>query len=1022
MKIYQNLLSCWHKLEHFSPANLPKGLKEFQGTVPWSTFREPIHKGMRIEHTIYLGVFNSKHVTDFVKQYFKDSSEDFNNREGLIFQASFKVDQRGNYLNDSFGISTLPWALNKLENGELSNNDWGKEFHDNKTELEEYLLSFYFGRPTSYKDLLNIQNYIIKFSGWSAKPETSICYKTEEKRVSKVNLEENRSNAEILNSFYIEDIEKLLRIKKETEFPTSLSNYIQGCLNRAVQRLDLSIDIDEIKKTLIPNKTPNGSWTSDYNLNLMQQYAVNKIQEKLAGNNKGIFSVNGPPGTGKTTLLRDLIAANVVNRAKILNKYHEPYSAFEYLGQFEIPNSTYHPIYYELDEELCNTGTVIASSNNGAVENVSKELPQKKETGEFKETISYFRDVAEQCIDKDNWGLISAVLGNKENRNTLVSQLWFNNEEEVTDLRKFLSKSNLTLIDWEEAKKRFNNKLLEVEEEKSRLNRCRLTYEDYIQSLTEYKKLQIKDKECSDVLNTIVVYINQLKDEVKQSKLHFEDALNQLSIIKNSKPNFFIYLFNKQLRNSYKQEFNRSFNELTNSRNQLNDYQNKYQETNSQYEKLKLEASNIHDDLIAQKRKVNRLSEQVTNDRFYLGHNYANHQFWEEINSPKSQNACPWYSTKLKTLQGELFIEALKLHEVFICVANSKSQRVVSSLSAFFEYLKDNRTRLNQKDAKALWDVFFLVFPVVSTTFASVQTMFRDLSSEDIPWLLIDEAGQAVPQAAAGVIYRSKRVVVVGDPLQIEPVVTISPILTNNLRNFFKFDESTVSSELSVQVMADRANPYGITIDNGNTKIWVGTPLKVHRRCINPMFEIANNIAYAGNMVLATDLSKKPQVSFDSRFIHQKGLVDGRHWVKEHGFIVIDILSSEISKAKTLPNIFVITPFNEVAYQLNKLCYGPLINKFKQFFNGEQEELMDIFNNWINTSIGTVHTFQGKQAEGVILCLGLDESSKGAASWASSKPNLLNVALTRAKFRFAAIGDKDIWLKQQYFSELAKLN
>ena len=46
----------------------------------------------------------------------------------------------------------------------------------------------------------------------------------------------------------------------------------------------------------------------------------------------------------------------------------------------------------------------------------------------------------------------------------------------------------------------------------------------------------------------------------------------------------------------------------------------------------------------------------------------------------------------------------------------------------------------------------------------------------------------------------------------------------------------------------------------------------------------------------------------------------------------------------------------------------------------------------------------------------------GVASWASSKPNLLNVALTRAKQRFVAVGDGDIWLRQPYFSKLKALN
>ncbi len=86
--------------------------------------------------------------------------------------------------------------------------------------------------------------------------------------------------------------------------------------------------IENYRKWLGPERYPLGRWPSEFSPALMQQMAINiALAEENAGG-CGIFSVNGPPGTGKTTLLKDIIAEYVVRRARLLADLNQPDDAF----------------------------------------------------------------------------------------------------------------------------------------------------------------------------------------------------------------------------------------------------------------------------------------------------------------------------------------------------------------------------------------------------------------------------------------------------------------------------------------------------------------------------------------------------------------------------------------------------------------------------------------------------------------------------------------------------------------------
>ncbi len=282
--------------------------------------------------------------------------------------------------------------------------------------------------------------------------------------------------------------------------------------------------------------------------------------------------------------------------------------------------------------------------------------------------------------------------------------------------------------------------------------------------------------------------------------------------------------------------------------------------------------------------------------------------------------------------------------------------------------------------------------------------------------MLIDEAGQAVPQAAVGAIWRANRVLSIGDPFQIEPISTVPPEVIDGMAKIRikDYDLAWAPSQISVQNLMDRASVFGSMRTIREESYWLGSPLRVHRRCLEPMFTIANTIAYESSMLLATKPGSQNSLPL-SCWWDISGHASDRQYVPDQGRALLHLLKDALLNMD-LPEIFVISPFREVVAQLRQLIIESksISELFKQKFPAIP------FLHWVQQAFGTVHAFQGKQTTAVFFILGADKATFSAVEWASRKPNLLNVAVTRAQSRFYIIGDYDLWKTRPYFNIAAK--
>lgn len=1042
-----DVLSTWTALEVLSPNGFKKeidlvagdkgALAMFEASdLPWEISQTSRPK-KRLYFELYFGTIAMAPAVESLLKVYSDNRPEKPTVKGFSPIASVILDKEGKPLeeDDSASISSFAWGVPVALRGDLRKlADWPKHEKSLTSAFRERLVRR--NRDNEIDSLTkrhirDVYNWLLQALDLDGL-ETKAPYFAL-KRFEWIG-NKNPPEPNLLNSFYLEDLESARSLIAANNVPNALAHYLG--IKSPLMRTDLFGDTAGLQDLLQPKLSPSGRWPGKgrHPLAILQQAAVNATGHDQMPT--GVLGVNGPPGTGKTTLLRDVVADRVVERASVMATFDKPAQAFE-PSRVSFSRNGATITLHRLDNRLKGFEMVVASSNNKAVENVSAELPSMEAVAEDAPDLRYFQTISDKVLGIPTWGLVAAVLGNSSNRFQFSQDFWKDEElgfstylnhasgqpqivtipqengppirrlREIVERERPPQNAMEAASRWGFAKSSFQKVKAAFEERRSRIQMLHVQLKRLVQIGVEYQAVIEQRKTLEITASDLEGQLASVTEAVRKHEQTLASTREQMRRHGDVRPGLISRIFRTA---PYRDWTARSDDLATTAKRQeqvLSPLKSQLDAVGGELHRIKETVGRIASKATELNNERIALQKTTRQAREALGAEVPDFEFFgrphEEI-----QLLNVWFDKDTNVLRDKVFEAAIHLHRAFIdCAAD----RLRQNLAIFMESFGTRTLGSPEKDAMIpeLWASFFLVVPLISTTFASVHRMFSRLKPETLGWLLVDEAGQAVPQAVVGAMMRTKRSIVVGDPLQIEPVVTLPSSLTEKVCGFFGIDPLRFNApEASVQTLADAASIYCARFPIGSGHRNVGAPLLVHRRCNSPMFDISNEIAYANLMVHAKRPTRDNEVLGRSAWVNVVSRSSTDKWSPDEGAVLIKMLR-QFRSAGHAPDLYVVTPFVIVQDNLRSE-----IGK-SRVLDGWVDDPWD----WASKRVGTVHTVQGREAGIVFFVLGAPMSSQsGARAWAGGRPNLVNVAVTRAKTTLYVIGNRGLWRSAGHFSTL----
>lgn len=349
------------------------------------------------------------------------------------------------------------------------------------------------------------------------------------------------------------------------------------------------------------------------------------------------------------------------------------------------------------------------------------------------------------------------------------------------------------------------------------------------------------------------------------------------------------------------------------------------------------------------------------------------------------------YDSLLETIvNGRKYISSVSMDLLRKSIqVNLISGNTRNAIARYKNYLPDSIPWRRDEQTQFVVDAknFINAFKINAVTSLSVKNSFP-LSEGLFDIVIIDEASQCDIASALPLIYRAKQLVVIGDPLQLKHITSVTTADERLIKEHLSLSENPMI-RYADQSLWDYCDSLITSAYNNNTHV----VLDSHYRCHPQIIGYSNELFYKRKLGTSLRICTKRMAPK----LDKEGII----WVDIKGKQVSDtrnVNESEVKKAISLAT--------SIAKAYQNVSIG-IISPFKHQAEEINRQISDNYKDRIVSD--TVHKFQGDERDVIIYSLVVSDGSPDSKiRWIDTAvPNLVNVAVTRARSALYVLGNRD---------------